>query len=102
MQHTWQDEKCTQNFSWKTSRDPGAEGRIILNWMLKKLIVKVLIGFSWLRIRTSGELLSPSCCTEGRIFTGQLKDYHVIKKTLRQGVRGIFTGNADSTRTAMY
>jgi hypothetical protein len=35
----------------------GIDGRIILKWILGKQVLKVWIGFIWLRTGTSGELL---------------------------------------------
>ena len=37
--------------------DPGADGRIILRWIFRKLDVGVWTGFSWLRIGTGGRHL---------------------------------------------
>jgi hypothetical protein len=34
--------------------DPGVDGRIILRWILRKLVVGAWIGSSWLRIGTGG------------------------------------------------
>jgi hypothetical protein len=34
--------------------DPGADGRIILKWFLRKLDVGLWTGSSWLRIGTGG------------------------------------------------
>jgi hypothetical protein len=39
------------------SEDIGVDGRIILEWILRKYGEKVLPGFMWLRIGTSGGLL---------------------------------------------
>jgi hypothetical protein len=38
--------------------DPGVDERIILQWILKNLGVRVLTGFIWLRIGINGGLLS--------------------------------------------
>jgi len=35
-------------------RDPGVDGRIILRWILRKWVVGVWTGSSWLRIGTGG------------------------------------------------
>jgi hypothetical protein len=37
--------------------DPSVEDRVILKWILKKLGVRLWIGFIWLKIPSSGELL---------------------------------------------
>jgi len=39
--------------------DLQADGRITtyLKWVLEKYVVRILIGLSWLRIRSSGEIL---------------------------------------------
>jgi len=39
------------------SEDPGVDGKVILEWYLGKEGGKVWIGYIWLRIGTSGELL---------------------------------------------
>jgi hypothetical protein len=36
--------------------EPGVDGRIILEWILRKQGGKVWIGFIWIRIRTSDGL----------------------------------------------
>jgi hypothetical protein len=35
----------------------GVDGRIILKWILKKWSVRMLFGFMWLRIGSSGRLV---------------------------------------------
>jgi hypothetical protein len=37
--------------------DLGIDGRILLEWILGKWNRKVLVGFIWMRLRTSGGLL---------------------------------------------
>jgi hypothetical protein len=39
------------------SKDLGADGRIVLRWIIKKKGVRVWTGFKWLRIGTDGGLL---------------------------------------------
>jgi hypothetical protein len=34
--------------------EPGLDGRVIIKWIIKKWVLGVLIGSSWLRIRTGG------------------------------------------------
>jgi hypothetical protein len=36
---------------------PGVDGRIILRWTFRKLVVGVRTGLSWLRIETGGGIL---------------------------------------------
>jgi hypothetical protein len=50
------DEKCIQNFSWKTQREEQhleVFGRIMLLWILKRWGGMMWSGFIWLRIGTS-------------------------------------------------
>jgi hypothetical protein len=35
-------------------RNLGIDGRIILEWILKRMVEKLWTGFTWLRIGTSG------------------------------------------------
>jgi hypothetical protein len=45
------DEKCTQNFGWKTSmEDLGVNGNIILNWVLGKY------GGNWIHLAQDRDL----------------------------------------------
>jgi hypothetical protein len=37
--------------------DPGADAKIILRWIFRKMDVRVWTGSSWLRIRTGGRHL---------------------------------------------
>jgi hypothetical protein len=52
-------EACTR-FWWRNLRegdhrgDPGADGRIILRWIFRKLDVGAWTASSWLRIGTGG------------------------------------------------
>ena len=41
----------------KPEGDPGADGKIILRWIFRKLNVRAWSGSIWLRIGTGGELL---------------------------------------------
>jgi hypothetical protein len=41
-----EDEKCIQNFGWKTSREKTTHGRIILKWILRKQDEMVWTGSS--------------------------------------------------------
>jgi hypothetical protein len=45
--------------TYHTLEDLRADGRIIayLKWIFENYVVRTLIGFSWLRIRSSGGIL---------------------------------------------
>jgi hypothetical protein len=49
----WAGTACDIDAIAKRKRD----GRLILKWLLKKCGIKLLAGFSWLRIGFGGKLL---------------------------------------------
>jgi len=48
------DEKYVQNFVQKTQKeDLGIDDCVIIKWILEKQGVRLLTGFTWLRIKTN-------------------------------------------------
>ena len=64
MRHVWGRGEASTGFLWVNLRerdhwgDPGADGRIIFRWIIRKWDVGVWTGLSWLRIGTGGGHLS--------------------------------------------
>jgi hypothetical protein len=63
MWHAWERrEKCTRMW-WESpkeiddSEDQSVGGRMVSEWILRKLAWKLWIGFDWIRIETGGVLL---------------------------------------------
>jgi hypothetical protein len=61
MWHEW--EQMHTEISWENLKEPDrfgdltVDGRIILNWILKKYVGRCWSGFTWLKIKTSGVFL---------------------------------------------
>jgi hypothetical protein len=51
------EEKCIQNFTFKTQEDLGIDDKMISRSILEEYGVRVCTGFIWLAIRTDGRLL---------------------------------------------
>jgi hypothetical protein len=62
MWHAWERREKCKMFWWKCPKkgdhlkDWGIDGRIILDWILGRLVKRVRSGFTWLRTGTDGGL----------------------------------------------